>query len=99
MQVVMQNIENKGHSTPSTPPAKTTPDTTAKTTTPPPAATTASTGAPLKAQDIFNMMASFLDQGEGKPLIPKVAAVFEFEIVRTKGGKVEATYTIDLKNG
>ncbi len=96
MQVVMQNIENKGHSAPSTPAAKTTPAPVAKTTVATPAA---STGAALKADEIFNMMASFLDQGEGKALVPKVAAVFEFEIVRTKGGKVEGTYTIDLKNG
>lgn len=45
------------------------------------------------------MMANFLDRGEGKALIPKVGAVFEFEIVRTKGGKPEVTYAIDLKNG
>jgi hypothetical protein len=45
------------------------------------------------------MMASFLDAGEGKALIPKVASVFEFDIIKQKGGKVEATYTIDLKNG
>ena len=31
--------------------------------------------------------------------MPKVGSVFEFEIVKVKGGKVEATYTIDLKNG
>lgn len=99
MQVVMQNIENKAHSASSAPAAKKDSAPVAKTTTPPPAASTASTGAALKADDIFNMMASFLDQGHGKPLIPKVDAVFEFEIVRAKGGKVEGTYTIDLKNG
>jgi len=32
-------------------------------------------------------------------LIPKVAAVFGFEITKTKGGKVEETFEIDLKNG
>jgi len=45
------------------------------------------------------MMAAYLNQGEGKALIPKVAAVFGFEITKTKGGKVEETYEIDLKNG
>jgi 3-hydroxyacyl-CoA dehydrogenase/3a,7a,12a-trihydroxy-5b-cholest-24-enoyl-CoA hydratase len=45
------------------------------------------------------MMATYLDRGEGKALVPKVASVFEFEILRAKGGKPEATYTIDLKNG
>ena len=32
-------------------------------------------------------------------MIPKVQAVFAFEITRAKGGKVESTYEIDLKNG
>ena len=45
------------------------------------------------------MMATFLEQGEGKALVPKVNAVFGFEIVKSKGGKVEGTYEIDLKNG
>lgn len=45
------------------------------------------------------MMKSYLDQGLGKDLVPKVAAIFGFEITKTKGGKVEATYEIDLKNG
>lgn len=43
-------------------------------------------------------MKTFLDRGEGKALIPKVNAIFGFEIMRTKGGKVEAIYEIDLKN-
>jgi hypothetical protein len=30
------------------------------------------------------MMKVFLDRGEGKPLIPKVDAVFNFEIKSTK---------------
>lgn len=45
------------------------------------------------------MMKVFLERGEGKPLIPKVQAVFGFEILKTKGGKIEASYEIDLKNG
>ena len=44
-------------------------------------------------------MKVFLERGEGKPLIPKVAAVFNFEIKLTKTGKVEKTFEIDLKNG
>lgn len=44
-------------------------------------------------------MASYLASGSGKDLIPKVASVFGFEITKTKGGKVETTYEIDLKNG
>src|SRR5688572_26383724 len=53
----------------------------------------------MKADEIFSMMASFLGRGEGKPLIPKVQAVFCFEITKTKGGKIEGIYEIDLKNG
>lgn len=45
------------------------------------------------------MMKTYLDQGHGKPLISKVAAIFGFEITKAKGGKIEATYEIDLKNG
>ena len=45
------------------------------------------------------MMASYLASGSGKDLIPKVASIFGFEITKTKGGKVETTYEIDLKNG
>jgi 3-hydroxyacyl-CoA dehydrogenase/3a,7a,12a-trihydroxy-5b-cholest-24-enoyl-CoA hydratase len=45
------------------------------------------------------MMHTFLARGEGKPLIPKVGAVFGFDILKTKGGKVEASFEIDLKNG
>ena len=53
----------------------------------------------LKADDIFGMMYTYLAQGHGKDLIPKVGATFGFEITKTKGGKVEAVYEIDLKNG
>lgn len=44
-------------------------------------------------------MKTYLDQGLGKELIPKVASTFGFEITKAKGGKVEVTYEIDLKNG
>lgn len=44
-------------------------------------------------------MKTYLDQGLGKDLIPKVASTFGFEIIRQKGGKIEVTYEIDLKNG
>jgi 3-hydroxyacyl-CoA dehydrogenase/3a,7a,12a-trihydroxy-5b-cholest-24-enoyl-CoA hydratase len=42
----------------------------------------------LKAENIFGMMGAFLDRGEGKPLISKVASTFGFEIVLKKGGPV-----------
>ncbi len=60
---------------------------------------TASSSGSLKSDEIFGMMASYLAKGEGKALIPKVAAIFGFEITKTKGGKIEAIYEIDLKNG
>ena len=34
-------------------------------------------------------MKAFLERGEGKHLIPKVAAVFGFEIIDKKGGPVK----------
>lgn len=55
--------------------------------------------AALKAEEIFGMMYTYLAGGNGKDLVPKVAATFAFEITRTKGGKIEAVYEIDLKNG
>jgi len=45
------------------------------------------------------MMHTYLAQGNGKDLITKVNAIYAFEITKTKGGKVEAVYEIDLKNG
>jgi len=45
------------------------------------------------------MMATYLNMGLGKDLVPKVQAVFGFEITPKKGAKVELSYSIDLKNG
>lgn len=59
----------------------------------------ASTGGALKSDEIFGMMATYLAQGLGKDLVPKVSAIFGFEISKTKGGKIEGSYEIDLKNG
>ena len=53
----------------------------------------------LRADEIFGMMYTYLSQGLGKDIVPKVQAVFAFEITRTKGGKPEAIFEIDLKNG
>ena len=53
----------------------------------------------LKSENIFGMMATYLNQGLGKELIPKVASIFGFEITTKKGGPVVLTYEIDLKNG
>lgn len=56
-------------------------------------------GEELKSDEIFGMMYTYLGEGHGKELIPKVGAVYGFEITKTKGGKVEVIYEIDLKNG
>lgn len=45
------------------------------------------------------MMQVYLGRGEGKALIPKVQAVFGFEITKKKGAKPTLIYEIDLKNG
>ena len=55
--------------------------------------------AGLKSDGIFGMMSTYLSQGNGKALIPKVDAVFGFEITKKKGEKASAVFTIDLKNG
>lgn len=44
-------------------------------------------------------MATYLNQGLGKDLIPKVDSIFGFEITLAKGEKPRAVYEIDLKNG
>ena len=56
-------------------------------------------GKALLADEIFGMMASFVNRGEGKDLIKKVDAVFNFEIKETKKGPVVKSFVIDLKNG
>ena len=53
----------------------------------------------LVSEKIFDLMKTFLARGEGKHLIPKVKAVFGFEILEKKGGKPTLIYEIDLKNG
>jgi len=45
------------------------------------------------------MMYTYLAEGNGKEVVPKVGAIFGFEITKAKGGKVEVVYEIDLKNG
>lgn len=83
MAVVMNNIEARQKAKASE--AKTAP------------AETKSSG--LKSENIFGMMATYLNQGLGKDLIPKVASTFGFEITATKGSPVALIYEIDLKNG
>jgi 3-hydroxyacyl-CoA dehydrogenase/3a,7a,12a-trihydroxy-5b-cholest-24-enoyl-CoA hydratase len=57
------------------------------------------TAGGLSADEIFGMMYTYLSQGLGKEVVGKVQAIYAFEITKTKGGKVEATFEIDLKNG
>ena len=45
------------------------------------------------------MMKTYLDQGLGKDLVPKIASSYAFEITKTKGGKPQGVFEIDLKNG
>jgi len=54
----------------------------------------------LKAHEIFGMMQQYLSDGHGKDLVPKVAAVFGFDILKAKGdAKPTASFTINLKDG
>jgi len=54
----------------------------------------------LKAFEIFGMMEQYLADGHGKDLIPKVSAVFGFDILKKKGEKkAAAQFTINLKEG
>lgn len=53
----------------------------------------------LKSEGIFNMMAAYLAGGHGKALIPKVDAIFGFQITEKKGAKPSLIYEINLKNG
>lgn len=89
MAVVMNNLENKPKAAPKAAPVK-------KAEAPAAASAPAATG--LKSENIFGMMATYLSQGLGKPLIPKVQAIFGFEITAKKGAKPSLVYTIDLKN-
>jgi 3-hydroxyacyl-CoA dehydrogenase/3a,7a,12a-trihydroxy-5b-cholest-24-enoyl-CoA hydratase len=71
---------------------------------PPPGVTTEggptqAAGNHLKSNEIFQMMSAYLNNGEGKELIPKVASIFGFEITAKKGGPIQGVWEIDLKNG
>ena len=97
MEVIVKNIETGGASTKMEPQQKKV-EAPKVAETKAPVATSAG-GAGLKSEEIFGMMKSYLNQGLGKALIPKVDAIFAFEIIKAKGGKIEVIYEIDLKNG
>lgn len=55
-------------------------------------------GTTLKSDAIFNLIKSYLGGEEGKALVKKVGAVFQFDITEKKGGNVVKSWKIDLKN-
>jgi 3-hydroxyacyl-CoA dehydrogenase/3a,7a,12a-trihydroxy-5b-cholest-24-enoyl-CoA hydratase len=65
------------------------------------AASAASTGGDsgLKSEAVFKMMEIYLSLGEGKKVVPKVQATFNFNILTKKGGPIVGSWAIDLKNG
>jgi len=104
----MTNVEAKQQAkaaaaaTPAPAPAAATPAPAPAAATPAPAPAAAAAsggGSGLKSEGIFNMMSAYLSGGNGKDLIPKVDAIFGFQITPKKGAKVALIYEIDLKNG
>ena len=57
------------------------------------------TAEKLKSEDVISLIKAYLGGEEGKKLVEKVAAVFQFDILEKKGGKPVKTFTIDLLNG
>ncbi len=45
----------------------------------------------LRADEIFGMMFTYLSQGNGKDLIPKVNAIYAFKITKTKGVRLRSS--------
>lgn len=56
-------------------------------------------GTTLKSEGIINLIKAYLTLEESKELNKKVGAVFQFEILDKKGGKVIKTFVIDLLTG
>ena len=52
----------------------------------------------LKSDPIFDLIGKYLASGEGVETVKKIAAVYQFDILEKKGGKVAKTWTIDMKN-
>lgn len=52
----------------------------------------------LKSDEVFDLISKYLQSGDGSESVKKVAAVYQFDILDKKGGKVIRTWTIDLKN-
>jgi 3-hydroxyacyl-CoA dehydrogenase/3a,7a,12a-trihydroxy-5b-cholest-24-enoyl-CoA hydratase len=52
----------------------------------------------LKSDEIFLLIKNYLGGDDGKKLVEKVGAVFQFDILEKKGGPIAKSWTIDLKN-
>jgi 3-hydroxyacyl-CoA dehydrogenase/3a,7a,12a-trihydroxy-5b-cholest-24-enoyl-CoA hydratase len=52
----------------------------------------------LKSDDVFHLIRNYLASGEGKDIVKKVVAIFQFDITEAKGGPVVKSWTVDLKN-
>lgn len=53
----------------------------------------------LKSDEVFLLMKNFLSTGEGKPLVSKIAGIYQIDVLDKKGGSIVKQWTIDLKNG
>jgi 3-hydroxyacyl-CoA dehydrogenase/3a,7a,12a-trihydroxy-5b-cholest-24-enoyl-CoA hydratase len=63
------------------------------------AANKTNNGKVLKSDEVFNLIKNYLGAEEGKKLVEKVQAVFQFDINEKKGGEIVKSWKIDLKNG
>jgi 3-hydroxyacyl-CoA dehydrogenase/3a,7a,12a-trihydroxy-5b-cholest-24-enoyl-CoA hydratase len=52
----------------------------------------------LKSEAIFDLITRYLASGEGADTVKKISAIYQFDILEKKGGKVVKTWTIDMKN-
>ena len=53
----------------------------------------------FKSADVFDLISKYLESGDGDATVKKIQAVYQFDILEKKGGKVVKSYTIDMKNG
>jgi 3-hydroxyacyl-CoA dehydrogenase/3a,7a,12a-trihydroxy-5b-cholest-24-enoyl-CoA hydratase len=57
------------------------------------------TAGALKSDEVIGLIKAYLGGEEGKALVKSVAAVFQFDILDKKGGKIVKSFVIDLLNG
>ncbi len=53
----------------------------------------------LQSDEVIGLIRAYLGGDEGKELVKKVGAVFQFDLLEKKGGKSIKSFVIDLKNG